>query len=256
MSQNKSGIIIERTQIMSHAERLALSLIAYAHDDEAFASHLQALVAGFSRSTVTYGETFDASLMTQHEPLLTPSTYEHAIRRADWLADQIERQSLPESPKALALLSVWGISRTLDEPKAIVLGLKIGVMPIGIFGEQKLQEKMPIIARADVLRGSVTTFTDLTARASLSALHKALDQVSGNARLLEPEMGDWLYGEKGLTYYEASATQIETIHKELGNTTVINALVSDEDGPAVLAMSPSVNSDYPEAHWDLDPTDV
>ena len=69
-------------------------------------------------------------------------------------------------------------------------------------------------------------------------------------------MGDWLYGEKGLTYYEASATQIETIQKELGNTTVINALVSDEHGPAVLAMSPSVNSDYPEAHWDLDPTDV
>jgi hypothetical protein len=243
--------VVERIahQQYSYTEILAASLIQYAQNDAEFADHLHSLIEGLTNESEISTESPSTELIS----IVLPSSRESAVRRADWLADALERQALPHAHKAHALLNAWGIHRAQDDPEAVILGIKIGVMPIGIMGEQKLQEQMPIIARKDIVADSGTQFTNLVTHASLSTLTRALDQVKGDARSLEPEMGDWFYGEKTLKYYEATEAQISSIVAELEKVHVIHALATDEHGPAVLAMSPAVNSVYPEAHWDLKP---
>lgn len=257
-----SGAHPKRGGLSSYREAIAHSLILYAEKSTEFSSHLRSVLHNFflshEKPVRDDVRAFSASEENGFE-LLLPKTDNAAVARIAWFLNYTSASSsnaFPVSEKSIQTLANWAAGWKTTEPspapKNVVLGIKIGVLPIGLMGHMKTEEKMPIIARSDFLsRTASIVLAKEAVRTSAGVLEQAFRAAYGQTRLIEPETSDWFTGERESIFYTADAKHIRAFMAELRRLSVSHSFVEDEDGVVLLAVNPSINFSSLELQWDM-----
>lgn len=250
--------------LISYREAIAHSLILHAEKSKEFSRYLHSALCDFFLSHGKPDEQVDvrsAFLVSEENgfELLLPKTDDAAVARIAWFLNYTSISSsniFSVSEKPILLLTKWAAEWKTTEPspspKNIVLGIKIGVLPIGLMGHMKTEEKIPIIARSDFLsRTATVTLAKEAVRTSAGVLEQAFRAAYGQMRLIEPEINDWFTGEREAIFYTADARSIRAFLAELRRLSVAHSFVEDENGIALLAVNPSINFSSLELQWNV-----
>jgi hypothetical protein len=229
----------------TYAEHLVRGLLTFAEHNEVFADWLHLRLF---ESSIPFEETL---LVTrEHQFALMPTSLEQAVARALWLVGRVEAQAIEGYSTVGKLLSGFARIREYEEPKAIVLGLEIGVLPIGLMGKMKSRrEPMNVIIRDSffhtVSPGELTRqVTSLTHH----IIERALIDAQGSTAHLEPEIGDWLFGDKQLSLFHADEATMRTLGAFLEVHHLPYAYHTEEDEYALIVPSPTLYlADLPHA---------
>jgi len=225
----------QHTQILSYYEALAYSLIRFAQKHESFSNWLQSM---FATRDIPF-----AVIDSMNMPYVLPSieTEQQATRKVHWLIELSEQKEQTAVVPALEVLTHWANIREREDPKAIILGLMIGVEPFGIFGEaKKKHHPIDIIVRDSVLRKiKKTTLAKMSVTLANEIVQNGLIEVKGNANLLEPELSDWFFGDKTVVFYKASDKTLASIEKSVFDVSAPHARRADKKGTTFLAVGPT-----------------
>lgn len=205
----------------SYPVALALGLLAYATHDSIVRRYLE------DRTRPT--STLHLQQAAPH-PCFVPHTRAHALRRAAWL--------LSHAPDKRAI-TILAQVRELDAPKAIVLGIDMGALPLGVWGKWKRKDHA-----MQILLPDTPLPTSARERAVLTASHRVVEQglvrAHGSTKQLEPELGEWLFGEKALAYYTASPDALREIAAFLEALDAPAVWSTTNNEQPILALSPSL----------------
>lgn len=233
---------------LSMAESVARGLIGYAERDAAFRASLLALGSSFSPPHTHVAPYFSNNQIG----LVVPSDREGAIQRAAWLNRGIREGWLPEASAARALLATWRATQTQEEPKMVVIGHILGVIPPVGAGNIKRKRKLTLIVRENLVEEDAGGFVQTSARLSAEVIARTAQLSGGRWGELEPETAEWLFGERIVTHFSADAETMGTIARDVRELGIIHAKEVDDDNRiAALAISPMANGEYLGLHYNL-----
>jgi hypothetical protein len=175
--------------------------------------------------------------------LLYPKDEITALERATWIMKNGTTESRSILAEALK-------DRPYESPKAVVLGITIGVMPIGIMGHDKPGKKVTVIS-LDTLQDNESIIKGAT-KVSLNLLERSIQEAQGELNKIDPDMNDWFFGEKTLDFYKASKSTINEIMVDLNELDVPYTMVHDENGAIMLAVSPAINPETLSLDYDIE----
>ena len=228
--------------ILEYSEVLAESLILYAKEDPLFARELKSKI-----STLPLFQS-DENLLSlpyiiQDFDLLRPADATLAHRRAEWLIEGINQNTLPGAFRARQILVTWNRDSSMISviPKQIVVGIIVVAIPGITMGKFKRRVSIKIVIREDLAKSITADLTKKIIQASNGFLVKNLASAGGNIKKLEPDIADWLLGDNASHLYSATPNSIGLIANELESMNIPHFVVSDEKGTAVMAISPAVS---------------
>jgi hypothetical protein len=230
------------TQYITYAGLLAEGLVRYADTHEVFATVLHDLL-----SSVPYVEC--PQPLIADNPLM-PTDDLAAVRRVQWLIDTCTERRIVGHRQALATFTTWNQRRAYEEPKDLpfLLGVVVGVVPMIGMGRVPIKRTpMSILFRDDITHA--TTYQTLRAITTLThrVVERGLIMAGGHTAKLEPELGDWLFGEKELAFYGTTLSNLGQIERHLDKFGVPYASEHDKRGVTLLACSPALSAyDLPE----------
>lgn len=237
--------------VPDYGEALAISLLLYSDKDPNFSKKLQRVIL---KITDSYGEVESEHEFSSSIDILIPKNAQLALRRSEWLVERIEEKSLPGYARAASILTQWAKDKPLEEPKSLIIGfIGLAIPFIDLGKARKNKDPMTIIFRGDLNFKAGKDFMHKVTQASHGAIINALNMVGGSMSKLEPEIGDWLFGERRLAFYAADKQKMIAIEQELKNLNVVYDSVYLEDELEVLSVTPSANNFYQELRWQLEP---
>lgn len=203
---------------------LAIGVLAYAHHDPVVASYLRARAPAATVALPT---------MSVPHPILLPQTREQALRRTQWLIHYAPHQTPVRDILAHA-------TRINEEPKAIVLGIDMGALPLGVWGKWKRKDHA-----MHILIPTGTPIEDSAMQhALLTATHRVVEHgliaAHGSTKCLEPELGEWLFGDKAIAVYTAPESTFADIRAFLDALSAPYAHTLSSRDCTLLALSPSL----------------
>lgn len=233
---------------LSYAEALCASLLAYAKEDRDFSFALTNLMRKYAliEAEVTISQPQEVC------DVLKPHNREEAERRAEWLLKKIATKKIDGAESAVQMLSFWNKVQTDERTKRIVIGFVGVAIPGPTLGYIKKRKKMPIITRHNLFTSSNVELVRNASKASHDVLAQAFTQAGDDMSDLEPDVGDWFFGERELSFYATDAKTLSHINEELSEFNILHTHVADEKGISLVAVSPVVNSDYQRAQWHLE----
>jgi hypothetical protein len=228
-----NSTISTKTNTLSYIEYLAHSLIDFAQKHESFASWLSGIIP---HTKETHREALCVVGTTPFRIIDEP----HGVARAQWLMEVVMQKQLPASKEALKVLQTWGQSRERTEPKAVVLGVKYGVLPIGILGNPKVKNHpMNVVVSDDVIsRSTKTSLLQDTTTLSHTIVAESLIRARGNMGHIEPELNDWLFGEKYLRLFSAKQNGIAKLLRYVKEWDIPHSTRSKDDRTTHIALHP------------------
>jgi len=231
-----STVHTNTTHTCSYLCHYTQALLAYADQHKEFADWLLAHIPDY---TTAGAQTEDYQTVV---PSLIPQSDEAAQRRTQWLLNEVALAPQAEREHVYATLAKWSHARPYEKPKAVVLGITIGVLPVGLFGEVKRKhEPMAVIVRRDLREriGAPAFLRDIT-KLTTGVVELGLHQADGHTARLEPELGDWLFGEKTITLYTAPHSSLKKIEQQLAGLRAPHAVSRTEQGTVeAIAMTPA-----------------
>jgi hypothetical protein len=219
-----------------YSESLALGVLLFAQASPSFKQSLSEYV--YPKNTPLKAPTIPRIL-----PLLVPEDEHVAKKRVTWVLQN-------GSEEAQLILQEAVKDRPFDEPKAVVLGITIGALPIGVLGHDKPGKKVTVISHTT--ETNVESLIENGVRSSLTLLERVVHDARGDLRKVDPDMTDWFFGEKKLEFYKASRETIAELERELSSLDIPHATLSDEHGPVSIAVSPAINPETLTLDWDLE----
>jgi hypothetical protein len=228
--------VVETT---SYYEALTRSLIAFAEENPSFKSFLITRLRTIQTIDVPM-QNDDNKMSTSVSSIFALRSEELAIRRTEWLL-QLTTQALYTSAIIQPLMS-WSRSQEKTNPGFIVLGLKAGIINYGIFGHpSKRNEPIDIIVREDIAQNiTPRELAQISVTLTSSVVEKGLISASGNSKLLEPELADWLFGEKNVVLHKGALQTILNIKDVLFKVDAPYVFRADKKGVTYLAINPSL----------------
>lgn len=223
------------SETSSYLVSVANALINHTASDPAFDQWL--------RTNIDLATNDPALLPTETVPYSKPLTVRPAYvtRKAWWLFDQI-RLNHDDSDQAAECLFNFARIREREDPKAIVLGLEIGVLPIGIMGKMKTRrEPMDIIFSNPGAKRASTARLSAIAEVSHRVMERGLMRARGNTHLLEPELSDWFFGDKTFRFWRGGKNAHTALLAELKHSDAPHASLEIEPGRWVIALSPALS---------------
>lgn len=221
--------------IFTYADTLVYSLITYALKNRDFS-------AWFTTEILSFPHTKNISpqntIPTVPIAILSET---QAVQRAVWLFDALQHAHILGHERATATLVGWAHTREKTEPKMAILGLKYGVLNFGIWGHP-LKKDTPIHI---LIQNTVYSASDSTriAKQCVCVTNKLLEQAllttRGNVYRLEPEMHDWLFGEKHIVLHTGTARTLTSIVREAERFSIPTALLENNAEVAYVALSPT-----------------
>lgn len=231
-----------KTRLTLYGEAMAMSLLQYAQKDQEFAKKLRWIVAGLD----TPGSDRAAEIVSGIEVLL-PEDTDSALRRAEWLVQAIEENNIPGGETAAELLSSWTYKKTWESPQQIVVGVVQVAIPGITLGRIKRRKIMTVAVKEGLSPNGDLDLSRKISQACLGVLNRALRITGGNVHKIEPEIGDWFFGDMEVSFRSASVEQLANIEKGLTELGAIHYSIKKDGEPVIIAISPSVNS----AFWNL-----
>jgi len=245
MSAVKSRTVAEKITSVSeplfYAEAMALSLLKYAEKDSDFAKTLNDLIS----SNLNF---FGAPVEIRDGiEILMPQDTDTATGRAHWLMQAIKEDDIPEARSAGATLTAWSKNRTWESPKQIVVGVIQVAIPGITLGRFKIKRVMPIIISNDIEESRDFELSSKISEATLGVINRAMRMSGGNVHKIEPELGEWFFGDMDLSFKGAPESELIKIENELTDLGILHRAVKIDDRLAVIAISPSANT----TSWNL-----
>ncbi|HET8575129.1 MAG TPA: hypothetical protein VFM02_03090 [Candidatus Paceibacterota bacterium] len=236
VSEEKKYPLLSSEVRFSDPETIVRSLIAFSVKNPDFGSWLKTLVHTFPESNDIY----HSSPFSSGERFFIPNDFSDAQKRAQnfyyfFLAHP------KEAELATKLLRGWIEEKPLPLPKLQVIGLIIGWIPGIDFGRLRKKKKMHFVAEKNFYRKQNEVCAAATLQANTEIIRKVLHAANGNQNRLEPEMQDWISGEREMCFYEASRETIHDLVREIRRLPIPYALVKGNH-PELLAVSPSINT--------------
>ncbi len=219
-----------------YSESLALGLLLYAQANQSFKNMLAEHV--FPNEGQLQTPPVPKTL-----PLLVPQDKITAQKRATWVLKH-------GSKEAVQILQEAVKDKPYESPKAVVLGITLGVLPVGVLGHDKPGKKVTVISKKDV--SDTESIIQGGLRCSLNLLERSIHNAGGELQKIDPDMSDWFFGEKNLEFFKASQDTIGNMYRELSELDVPHALITDEHGPTMIAVSPAINPETLTLDWDLE----
>jgi hypothetical protein len=105
---------------------------------------------------------------------------------------------------------------------------------------KKKYEPMDILLRTDIAQKPSVRLTRTLTALSHRVVEKGLIIAGGYTGKLEPELGDWLFGDKHLVLYTAPGHVLDRITHYVEQTGAPYAREHDTVGTAALALSPAL----------------
>ncbi|OGZ06729.1 MAG: hypothetical protein A2942_04485 [Candidatus Lloydbacteria bacterium RIFCSPLOWO2_01_FULL_50_20] len=227
---------------------LATALTVYAERNGEFKDLLTTTMSAVVLSEKKEMETLPHANIS----LLVPKDTQNAVYRMEWLISNMN--STHEASDAVRILADWNLRQKMPQPQTIILGLKVGVLPIGLMGQTKADEEMPIIARADILKKSTErSLRQLMVAASTSVVSRAYRVSGKNLESIDPALLDWFFGKKKVCFFTGSSKEMGRLVSDLKRLSVTHSVSFDETGPVMIATSPIVHPGNLELFYDLSP---
>jgi len=213
------------------------ALLSYANHNPVFAAWFAEQV----RQSGVVRQTHD-SRTTLQQSILTLRDEYHATRRALWLLHVIPQRQIRGHELAKQVLASWVHEQEQDARQFIILGLKYGILDYGIIGYPKRRnEPMHVLIRENVAKESHTSaIAQVCTKLSSNIVEQGLMVAKGNAHHLEPELSDWLFGDKHLVIFTSQKSTLKSIHNLLVRDDVPLSCLHDAQGITHLAISPTV----------------
>lgn len=223
----------------SYAQTLAHSLMYYAETHETF---LHWLLAYIDTIPHVFAEEIVAEAFPYSAHGCRLDNDETATRRTLWLVDTCIGQRMPQARGTLASLQRWAEKHPREDPSSfIVLGLSIGILPVGLFGEIKRKhDPMAVVLREDVAELGTTGLARSVTALTHGVVEQGLIMAGGHTAKLEPELGDWLFGDRTIALYSATRTDIASIASQVQTLGIPHAVERDARGVTQIALSPAI----------------
>lgn len=221
--------------VQNYQTLLALSLLDYAKIDRYFAQAMYGKLAGMDLSQKTaHSPKIDSEFLKY----LIPSSTDMALRRLDYiLAEYADAESV------IAPLHGWAKSFEDESPKNIVVGLVGMAIPGPTMGMIKKRYSMNFllsgynkIGKKDLVKKSLDASFDIVAA--------NIKNKKGDTNRLEPELYDWLFGDREISFYEASFDKLEEIKSQIKKAGLSFKEVKNNDNFKALVLSPVVDREY------------
>ena len=270
-------------QHVFYAEVVTASLIHTATSNSYVATVLANITQQIPQAQNAQTEIQPPIITERDLSLISPRDEYVAMRKAEWLMAQIIEKTIPGYAEAVRLITRWqeehessGDAEKPEFKRQLIVGVITVAIPGITMGRFKNKEPMAIIMRDDIaesmnpVRNSGKVFqsahdqnnisngmnTRSIARmipdTVLSVLEQAFTLAHGNTQHLEPEMADWFFGERLLIFYAANGRHMVEAQKDLLHLSIMHGTAWAHGGPAILAVSPAVNSTCIEQRWELE----
>lgn len=225
-----------QSRTLSYTEYVAHALIHFAEGNQAFRAWFVSAIPEFPNVEHCGEEVFSPT------PPLTILHEDVAVRKALWLLDTTQRDMGVEARRTQGMLATWKHAQARDEYSVIILGLKYGVLNYGIFGHPKrYHEPLDIVIRDEYAQTTpVAKLLQNSLQLGMSIVEQGLVAAGGIAGKLEPELHDWLFGEKKVVLHTCAPNTLESLFQELQTLKVPAAFHTNEQGVSMLAISPAI----------------
>lgn len=234
--QMKSSMNASSQQALLYSEALALSLIVYAQAHHEFSLYLDKLIEQKLPIKLTTS-TFSFPINLE---ILWPIDITTAKQRAFWLIKNIAENHLPGSTKATALLAAAQQQKLTPRNLIVgIVGVAIPGITLGLIKRRPVT--MTVVVRSDMVGKPAFLLAEKIISASFNIFSRSLQMANNEISRLEPEIAEWFYGSRTLSFFAATEKEITRIKQQLSQLGVIHSLIRDEGHAAVLAMSPAVN---------------
>lgn len=243
LEQRPNGSAV--SQPLQYGEALADALICYAQSNERFAHTLLKLLKRLPSSHQAYAR-LEAREGIQ---ILIPSDVRAAARRAEWLISRIVENSIPGAQQALAMLTAYAAEKPAEDSKQLIIGIVGFAIPGITLGYWDKKERMLIIVRQDLSDNATFDVSRSVTQASIGVLQRAFEMAGGDTRKLEPEIADWFFGERAMTFCAADPAELSRIVHELQSLDIIHSVMEKEAKPAIVAVSPVINRTSERMRW-------
>src|SRR3989338_5144592 len=239
---------------LEYKEALAYSLFLYAKKDHRFAKTLKQLVRTLPLFRQSSAEiTIEPPSIEMELNILVPPDTTSALRRAQWLLERLNEGDLRESLRATRLLSAWGRVKEKEDPKAIVIGMIVGVIPPVGMGHIKRKKKMSLVVRRGLVGKEDALLAGGAAPAALGVLSRAIEMAGGNMKKLEPELRDLFFGGGRINFYEADRAALINMKSALRETGILHETIEQEGELALIAVCPSADLADQEFYFGVTP---
>ncbi len=180
--------------------------------------------------------------------LLIPQSRESAIRKMYWLVEKAVDEDLNGVKLAL---HKW-YEKPNEFPKAIIIGIAVGIIPGFTLGNIKRNTELGIIIQEDFQLGETQLKKILSS--SMELMSEAFSLSQNDVKKLEPEIYEWFFGERQIKIFKGNAKTIEDIEIELIKLSVPFKTILEEQKLKGLIISPTVNLSILSSSHDLTET--
>lgn len=238
---------------MSYAEATAQALLLYAKTNTAFSSWFVELLL---QSPTLQQEQTTIVRKTQRGVLYLRDEYT-AVRRAVWLLDALQNKRLPEYEYTIQLLTSWAHEQDRNARQFVVLGLQYGILNYGVIGYPKRRnEPMHVLIRDDVVKqAGLGTIAQACTKLSASIVEQGLIASQGKAHHLEPELADWLFGDKHIVVLTGTIQTLHAVQKTVSQEQIPHTTLTDDKGVTHLATTPALYLPQMPEYQNLTPLD-
>lgn len=226
------------------------ALLSYAKSNSLFSAWFAELL----RNSGIVPQLHSSTIEPQQSMLVIRDEH-RAVRRALWLTDAIANRRIQSHALAAQTLASWVHEQERDARQFIIMGLKYGIIDYGIIGHPKRRnEPIHILIREDVSK-RICTVAQVCTKLSVGIVEQGLIAARGNAQHLEPELSDWLFGDKPTSLLTSPKSTLESIHSALTNENIPFSYLQDAQGITHLAITPAVRFQQIPDYENLTPLD-
>ncbi|PLX22207.1 hypothetical protein C0584_00430 [Candidatus Parcubacteria bacterium] len=167
--------------------------------------------------------------------VLMPSSTDMAIRKFDWLLEL-------ENEEALAPLISWSKSYEDEQAKNLVVGIVGMAIPGVTLGIIKKRFTMNFLIKKSSVKKSA--LVNIGIKSSTNLLSRCIKKVNGNTNKLEPELYDWLHGDRDVQFFDLENNSISDIGNMLTELGVDYVEIRQNTKTIGYTISPVVNDDF------------
>lgn len=241
---------------LTYGEALAALFVHMAQKKQKISARLLELAQTLPAATqLPHGIPF----ISEHDlKLITPADECALLRKIEWFQQRIQEKSLPGFEEAAILIKSWAYRHTREpeQKRQLVVGVITIAIPGITMGRLRRKEPMSIIMEQNIQQHRLVEYIKKIPQAVARVLEHAFIMADKKTERLEPEISDWLFGEKTLSFYTAPEKIISQAHKDVLRLGIVHSTTWEQGKPVLLAISPALNSDSMENRWNLEQMEV
>lgn len=223
--------------LSSYYASYAAALVYYGKENSGFRSYLyERIEKNFNATHITH----PVDIESRYSRVLLPQNEDIARRRLNWMIEKI----LSDEEDAVYAREIFFNAynnREFTSPKSIIIGIKIGIIPGLTLGNIKIKRSVKVVLDQE-LESDTLKVSKLITQGTTSLLENEFKKSNYDLKKIEPDISEWLFGDKCIDIYKVSHDELLDIESDLGEFKYsFISLQEKENIPQILIISPAIN---------------